>query len=126
MELFRCIKPISLQVMLSIDRAMICKLKQPGFIGSFFRIELANGSVHVKEYLLYRLFCFAIIAQHTAGYAEDHAVVFLEDHCEGLRMTSLQVGGELFIREGFEIGRRAKNWAFRVLVANGLNIVDLA
>jgi hypothetical protein len=57
------VKPVCLEMLPAINAAVVGVLKQPGFEGSAVGIELVHCSEDIQEYLLDRLFCFAIIVE---------------------------------------------------------------
>lgn len=74
-QLIATVKAVRLKMLPTIDAAVICELKQPGFEGSAVRIELVYRFEDIQEDSLNCLFCFTIIAEDGAGNPEDQRAV---------------------------------------------------
>src|SRR5580698_3153510 len=78
------VKPVGLEMLPSVNAAMVGVLQQPGFEGSAIRIELPRGPEDIEKYLLDGLFRFPIIVEDCAGYSEDQRAVSLKQNGEGI------------------------------------------
>ena len=65
------VKPVRLEMLPSIDAAVVGVLKQPSFEGSSIRIELVCCPKDIQEYLLDGLFRFTIIVEDCPGNPEN-------------------------------------------------------
>src|SRR5579872_1621695 len=78
------VKAVRLEMLPSVDAAVVGILKQPGFEGSAIGVELVYRSEDVQEYLLDSLFCFPIIVEDCPGDSEDQSAVSFEQYCQGI------------------------------------------
>ena len=91
-----------------VNAAVVGVLKQPGFEGSAIGIELVHRSEDIQEYLLDRLFSFAIIVEDCAGDPEDQSTVSFKQHRQGIVAAHAQCSHEVFISEVAELRGRTE------------------
>jgi hypothetical protein len=81
----------------AIEDPLVGEHEKPGLELSFLRIELLDGPKDIKKDLLDGIFGFRVIAQGASCYPEKAWAVPLEQYCQSICVSALQMLDQCFV-----------------------------